>query len=865
MSKAKKLSVVFLSIVIIFSASPLTAYSAVRKSDTCTCIIKCKDGNADTQCPVCSTVGADLDNCKGRESWTEKGGTAITTADLLQKAINQCSTGSIALNYYYPLENDIAVNSAPIEVADGIDAVIDLNGHRLDFTSFGAFLIQGRLTVTDTVGGGTITSYPTAAATIDSGGYFLMTGGTIEDSPNAVSISRGATFEMTGGTIQNQKRKANGSNIYNNGGNVIIREGAVIKCCDNSNCGHSDYGIRLRSSYTDDDTGIFYSSKMYLNGGIISDRILIEEGATLTADSNADTNTTHITKAVNNSGTIEAGKFEGEVTNTETGTIKGGIYDCSVENNGTISDGIFNGNVVNNGIITGGIFYGDVTGDGTIADSACVTVNFDTDGGSAVTSQKILRGQKALKPSTPEKADCTFNEWKLNGNTYNFNSAVIGNITLKANWYQNGLRITCDSDLKDGKDYTYTQGVLTVKTTKAVTIQNVDKSKPTSDIILVAKDISANITLDGVNIDVSDTGWKTDDNYEDGKAAFEIEDGDGDVTLTLARKSTNILKSGMFSAALQKNTVNGNGKLTIDGTGSLECTGGSEGAGIGGATNRNSENITVKSGTITAYGGTCAAGIGGGFYGNAENITIEGGTVTATGGSHKKDVAGGAGIGAGDMKTGKNITISGGIVTATGGSGAPAIGGGANIGTSLQISITGGLVKAIGGKDANAFTIAPTLNESSNQTVSVGDDFENLTEVAKPANETYTKNKAVKIDDGVTGKEIIEVKIAWTSMNYTYTDGEWNAETHSYNDEKWETDGGRITVENTGNTDITATFTYSLSASGITGEFTKQSITVLTAESDSTALSLSGKPSEDMNNSTLGTITAKIQKCTQTE
>lgn len=62
------------------------------------------------------------------------------------------------------------------------------------------------------------------------------------------------------------------------------------------------------------------------------------------------------------------------------------------------------------------------------------TVTFDSDGGSTVGSQTITEGNKASRPSNPSKNGYTFVEWTLNGNSYDFNSSIKGNITLKAVW-----------------------------------------------------------------------------------------------------------------------------------------------------------------------------------------------------------------------------------------------------------------------------------------------------------------------------------------------------------------------------------------------------------------------------------------------
>ncbi|RKM58141.1 hypothetical protein D6853_00975 [Butyrivibrio sp. X503] len=166
--------------------------------------------------------------------------------------------------------------------------------------------------------------------------------------------------------------------------------------------------------------------------------------------------------------------------------------------------------------------------------------------------------------------------------------------------------------------------------------------------------------------------------------------GEGNVKINL--DGVNVVKSGDNCAGLQKENE---GDLIItdnNATGSLDATGGSRGAGIGGGRYRNGTDITIEGGTVTATGGEYGAGIGSGIGGSGTDITIkEGGTVTATGGEL------GAGIGGGVHGSGTDITIKeGGTVTATGGFRGAGIGGGAN-GSGTDITIEGGTVTATGG------------------------------------------------------------------------------------------------------------------------------------------------------------------------
>lgn len=170
-------------------------------------------------------------------------------------------------------------------------------------------------------------------------------------------------------------------------------------------------------------------------------------------------------------------------------------------------------------------------------------------------------------------------------------------------------------------------------------------------------------------------------------------------------EGSSVLQSGENCAGIQKED---DGQLTIDGSGSLEATGGESGAGIGGASGKPGNNITINGGTITASGKAgngWGAGIGGGKGQGGSNITIRGGNVKAIPGAEA------AGIGGGFKGNGTDISIEGGTVYAESGGGkggTAAIGGGRVEGNGENIQITGGditLKKAdaadigIGGKD----------------------------------------------------------------------------------------------------------------------------------------------------------------------
>lgn len=104
-----------------------------------------------------------------------------------------------------------------------------------------------------------------------------------------------------------------------------------------------------------------------------------------------------------------------------------------------ISGGIFDGSVLlransDQSTVTGGIFYGNIDSNITFSESAKVDVTFATDGGSAVATQKVIRGQKATSPTAPTKAGYTFDKWYNGTEVYDFDKPVTEPIALTATW-----------------------------------------------------------------------------------------------------------------------------------------------------------------------------------------------------------------------------------------------------------------------------------------------------------------------------------------------------------------------------------------------------------------------------------------------
>lgn len=284
-------------------------------------------------------------------------------------------------------------------------------------------------------------------------------------------------------------------------------------------------------------------------------------------------------------------------------------------------------------------------------------------------------------------------------------------------------------DPEYGADYTYENGVLTVKTDTPLTIKNQEGLDQTDDSIVVSvasSAKSAHITLAGVN-SVATTA---------DRAPLSVIPGSS-LDLVLADTSTNEFK-GSYNQNSNIGPIVGRAgvnvpagaHLTISGSGVLKATaGGNKAAGIGGdyidedLSNSDSGSISIEGGMIISEADMFGAGIGSALNGNADEISIAHGTVNAKGGGAGIGSAGGlqtsttkiyisgdaqvtatctgsgAGIGGGDYTEVKGISIGDNVaVVAKSTTSGAGIGAG-EYGTAQDISISGNAtVLAQGGK-----------------------------------------------------------------------------------------------------------------------------------------------------------------------
>ena len=114
--------------------------------------------------------------------------------------------------------------------------------------------------------------------------------------------------------------------------------------------------------------------------------------------------------------------------------------------------------------------------------------------------------------------------------------------------------------------------------------------------------------------------------------------------------------------------------------------------------------------------------------------------------------------------------------------------------------------------------------------------------------------------DNSDSKVQVSIDITWDSLEFTYTDRQWDPETHSYIGGGWSDSGGNFTLTNTGNVGVMADFSYkqAVGMDEIKGYFSSSELIVPISESRNSKLTLSGKPTAHFESMTVGTVTVNV-------
>ena len=69
-----------------------------------------------------------------------------------------------------------------------------------------------------------------------------------------------------------------------------------------------------------------------------------------------------------------------------------------------------------------------------IDENISYTVSFISDGGIVIPSQSVKSGNKAIKPETPKRAGYIFKGWKNEGNSFDFETPIVSDLSIEAVW-----------------------------------------------------------------------------------------------------------------------------------------------------------------------------------------------------------------------------------------------------------------------------------------------------------------------------------------------------------------------------------------------------------------------------------------------
>ena len=282
---------------------------------------------------------------------------------------------------------------------------------------------------------------------LDLNGYTLSCSLTDE---NIIRVRSSGSLTVkdsgNGGKIDGQNKNC-GFEVK--GGTLTLESGSIVNCTD----ADGDGGAVDVSNTGVTETPVKYG-KFIMNGGTIKDCKAGDDGAAVDIGMGCT--------FTMNDGTISNCRAEddGGAVFVKQGSffvMNGGtIENCSAYNNGgavniyengsfTMTGGTIKGCKVDLGGI-GNAVYGknnaavvSMTG-GTFEDCGVFpwsfdefTVKFDSDGGSAVSEQKVLN-TSAIEPNEPKKNGYDFAGWYLNDTKYTFDTNVTKDITLKAHW-----------------------------------------------------------------------------------------------------------------------------------------------------------------------------------------------------------------------------------------------------------------------------------------------------------------------------------------------------------------------------------------------------------------------------------------------